>query len=135
MTADVKLLKLPDSLKMPLVLDESIYDYARANVAHHTAAQAAENKRLRVEVRNLRDDAHRRSSEIAALGDAVQHWMKRAERLAEAGRRVTAAFSALGDSSCITAAAIKRRECEAAMLAFDALLRDQEGPTRETASA
>lgn len=54
----------------------------------------------------------------------------RAERLAEAGRRVTAAFRALGETTAWTRAAEQaRHECEAAMLALDDALRDhdQEG--------
>lgn len=52
----------------------------------------------------------------------------RAERLAEAGRRVTAAFRALGEATAWTRAAEQaRHECEAAMLALDAALEQEEG--------
>lgn len=54
--------------------------------------------------------------------------LEAAERVVEAGRRVTAAFRALGETTAWTRAAEQaRHECEAAMLALDAALEQEEG--------
>lgn len=52
-----------------------------------------------------------------------EYWKARAERLEKAGRRVTAAFRALGEATAWTREAERaRHECEAAMLALDAAI-------------
>ena len=73
-------------------------------------------------------------AEVAEYANTVQGYIDtiaeadaQAERLAGAGRRVTAAFRAHGEATPFTREGERtRRECEAAMLALDALLRDQE---------
>lgn len=72
MTADIELLPLPRTLQHADDADLAthVQDYARANVAHATAAKDAEIEALRV-----RADA--------MAGEAIKH-EARAERLAEA---------------------------------------------------
>ena len=123
----VPMLPLPAWGGAQIIPDNLIRDYARANVAHATAAKDAEIEALRAEVRRLNFEV-----DAAAIygDDRDAHYLQaetRAERLAEAGLRVTAAFRALGETTAWTRAAEKaRHECEAAMTDLDALLREQE---------
>ena len=128
MTTDVKLLPLPEpkvqhdalgGLYLPL----EVSDYARANMAE----LLAENERLRGEWLKALGLSMQAQAEAKELRGACDVYQARAERLAEAGRRVTAAFRALGETTAWTRSAEQaRHECEAAMLALDAAL-DQEG--------
>ena len=83
--------------------DETLTDYARANVAHATAAKDAEIERLRAEVRELRKRQAGWERHVAAAGceyvrdgehDALVN--RRAERLAEALRGMVSVFGASG---------------------------------------
>lgn len=83
MTADVELLPLPSVLlNWPHPTNHAaIRDYARANVLHHTAAQAAEIEALREQLDWMvqqNDDLLNEGRELTA----------RAERLAEALREI-----------------------------------------------
>jgi len=85
---DIKLLPLPEWMSTFIVPDEGkevgcdhrlsalMKDYARANVAHATAAKDAEIERLRVDV-----EAWKASHSL--LTDTCHHFQARAERLAE----------------------------------------------------
>ena len=64
---------------------------------------------------------------VRACDSDLHAMQRRAERLAEAGRRVTAAFRAHGEASPFTRQAERtRHECEAAMLSLADALRDHE---------
>ena len=89
MTADIDLLPLPEAeyslspYGEPCLYDsEQLADYARANVAHATAAKDAEIEALRV-----RADA--------MAGEAIKH-EARAERLADALRDAAEALQVAG---------------------------------------
>ena len=81
-------------------------------------------------LRAERDAAFRMSRCECASDECCANLVKhqqRAERLAEAGRRVTAAFRAHGEASSFTRQAERtRHECEAAMLSLADALRDHE---------
>lgn len=67
-------------------------------------------------------------SDLADYMQAANYEATRAERLSEAGRRVTAAFRAHGESVPFTREADRtRHECEAAMIALDAALEQEKG--------
>lgn len=113
MTADVELLPLPDELACDLIdyadrecktrpsrlaIEHAIQRYARANVAHATAAMDAEIEALRAEVEALKDAAHMANG---TAGLAMKHRdmaEARAERLAEALRRY-----GVHDQACVAA--------------------------------
>lgn len=87
MTADTKLLPLPEKVEVDKHLPtgvriyaydaNTLKDYARANVAHATAPLQAEIEALRVEV------AAQRTRADAMAGEAIKH-ESRADRLAYA---------------------------------------------------
>lgn len=84
--ADVEVLPLPDWGGAQIIPDNLIRDYARACVAHATAAKDAEIEELRAEVRRLNFEV-----DAAAIygDDRDAHYLQaetRAERLAEALR-------------------------------------------------
>ena len=86
--ADVEVLPLPDWGGAQIIPDNLIRDYARANVAHATAAKDAEIEALRAEVRRLNFEV-----DAAAIygDDRDAHYLQaetRAERLAEALREM-----------------------------------------------
>src|SRR5690606_34586964 len=100
-------------------------DEIDAAVAHAIAPLQAEIEALRAE----RDAAFRMSRCECASDECCANLVKhqqRAERLAEAGRRVTAAFRAHG-SNITPDGGRTRAECEAAMLALDAALEQEAG--------
>ena len=104
----------------------TVAERAEAAIAMSEAAAALEAAREEVRRLNFEVDA------AAIYGDDRDaHYLQaetKAERLAEAGLRVTAAFRALGETTAWTRAAEKaRHECEAAMTDLDDLLREQEG--------
>lgn len=98
MTADVELLPLPWSDVQPngrrwlFKLEDRprVEDYARANVAHATAAKDAEIEALRAEVERLQsiNSGLCRKSNYYLIDSA--RWQERAERLAEALRPLAA---------------------------------------------
>ena len=100
--ADIELLPLPDWGGAQIIPDNLIKDYALANVAHATAP-------LQAEIEALRAKWIRAEEQLAACDSDLHEMQRRAERLAEAVRRVTAAFRAHGEAS---------HECEAAMLSL-----------------
>ena len=84
----VPMLPLPDWGGAQIIPDNLIRDYARANVAHATAAKDAEIEALRAEVRRLNFEV-----DAAAIygDDRDAHYLQaetRAERLAEALREM-----------------------------------------------
>ena len=114
MASNVKLLPMPANPFGGCVPAEEMRKWCRACVEANTEA-------LRAEVDEWRQAAITQSGEMFREKD-------RAERLAEAGRRVTAAFRAHGEASPFTRQAERtRHECEAAMLALDAALEQEEG--------
>ena len=126
----VPMLPLPDWGGAQIIPDNLIRDYARANVAHATAAKDAEIEALRAGVRRLNFEV-----DAAAIygDDRDAHYLQaetRAERLAEALRDtreyVTAALQAqreafAGHEDCSDIPGI-----EADLHKIDALLREQE---------
>ena len=113
----------------------------RANVIHHTAPLQYALDNAARDIKTLREvrDAHiaeiealrawwiRAEGQLAACDSDLHAMQRRAERLAEAGRRVTAAFRAHGEASSFTRQAERtRHECEAAMLSLADALRDHE---------
>ena len=99
MTADVELLRMPDLLKVWVgahACDKAdtahaarmVTDYARANVLHHTAAQAAEIEALRAEVDRLNDLCNGLHRSLIDSQAGYVHYRDRAERLAEALREL-----------------------------------------------
>ena len=127
MTADIELLPLPEAeyrlspYGEPCLHDsEQLADYARACVSHATAAKDAEIERLRAEREVIGAEAVKYAGKSGRLEAKVY-------LLAEAGRRVTAAFRAHGESSPFTRQAERtRHECEAAMLSLADALRDHD---------
>lgn len=83
MSTDIELLPLPRTLQHADDADLAahVQDYARANVAHHTAKLQAEIEALRAEVATW-EGLH--ASEVQVR----QRWQARAERLAEALREL-----------------------------------------------
>jgi len=138
MAADVDLLPLPYeecNVRYGYYAD-TVTDYARACVEHNVRRMAAvdplavlaraQQAEARVEALRAEGDEWRQAA-ITQSGEMFRE-KDRAERLAEAGRRVTAAFRAHGEASPFTRQAERtRHECEAAMLALDAALEQEEG--------
>ena len=119
MTADVELLPLPSPLSLTLsVTDRArVYAYARANVLHHTAAQAAEIEALRAE----RDEWRRFATGNRELW---QQQVYKSERLAEALRVIAEPL----DCGCKPCHGSCRHDAWEWMqeVAINALLREQE---------
>ena len=94
MTSNVNLLPLPEKVEVDKHLPtgvriyaydkNTLKDYARANVEHHTAAHAAEIEALRAEVGELHMHANQRDQYAVEKAAQALDWKKRAERLAEA---------------------------------------------------
>lgn len=94
MTAEIELLPLPEWMSrytIPsddfecgevVMLDDRMHDYARENVAHHTAALQAEIEGLRAEVDALRLNAASVQPELVAVAlaacdavdDLIEKW-------------------------------------------------------------
>ena len=132
MTSNVKLLPLPkwmESFVIPgdahgdQTLSDRMTAYALANVLHHTAPLRYALGNAALSIKSLRGVMDSHAAEIEALraerevivAEAVKYADKsgrleaKVDRLAEAGRMVTAAFRAHGEAS---------HECEAAMLSL-----------------
>lgn len=91
-TSNVKLLPLPEpsgDYTNPYDGD-GLENYARANVAHATAAKDAEIEALRAEVADLRGKWSHAESNLAACDSDLRVFQQRAERLAEALREALA---------------------------------------------
>ena len=101
MTADIELLPLPEGVDVIFSPDgngaaldvftpEQVQDYARANVAHATAAKDAEIEALRAEVGQEQDYAAGAARRVLMAQIAQRRAEARAERLAEALRLIAA---------------------------------------------
>ena len=134
MTSNVKLLPLPAEIRARDFKWAAVEVYALANVLHHTAPLRYALDNAARSIKSMRGVMDSHAAEIVALRAEVRtlvrqngEWQARVERLAEAGRRVTAAFRAHGEASSFTRQAERtRHECEAAMLSLDAALRDHD---------
>ena len=127
MTADTKPVALPELPKAVRMSSDQAFMGYTADQMRAYAEQAIDA--LRAEVETLHDglDYLRQMQGVPDVL-ALRAKADRAERLAEAGRRVTAAFRALGETTAWTRAAEQARyECEAAMLALDAALEQEAG--------
>lgn len=92
MTTEIELLPLPEGESSSFgnyeVHDnETMIEYARANVAHATAAKDAEIERLRTEIESLRAEVAEWKRVASAQAELHGESEARAERLAEALRR------------------------------------------------
>ena len=118
--ADVELLPLPEPFtyvfpnieRNPLFHIKHMQDYARANVAHHTAAQAAKIEALQEQLNWVVKENDRLLAEGSEL-------TARAERLADALREASGQVRELCD--CYGHA-----YPEASFARYDALLQEQE---------
>lgn len=86
--ADVEVLPLPDWGGAQIIPDNLIRDYARANVAHFTAAKDADVEALRAEVERLTALTGGVEVQRDANWQAYSDEKARAERLAEALRGI-----------------------------------------------
>ena len=94
MAADVELLPLPEWTRrddagqnmVPSEIRVAVSNYARANVLHHTTAQAAEIEALRAERNKFRNEYIALWADFGGESEARSHAEARAERLAEALR-------------------------------------------------
>lgn len=96
MTTDIELLPLPPLYIAPSVepvdypnVAQALMDYARANVAHATAAKDAEIERLRALLLEACDDGDEADADLLATLERARTAEARAERLAEALREIT----------------------------------------------
>ena len=113
---------LPTGVRIYAYDADTLRTYARANVLHHTAPLRYALDNAAREIKTLRGVRDAQAAEIEALRAEVERltgclatananheqferqWSlerDRAERLAEAGRRVTAAFRAHGEASAM----------------------------------
>ena len=118
MTSNVELLPLPEEEAIGWTQAwsyDQMRDYARANVLHNTAPLRYALDNAARSIKTLREVRDAQAAEIEALwaelevicAEAVKYADKsgrleaKVDRLAEAGRRVTAAFRAHGEASAM----------------------------------
>lgn len=102
--------------------DAKIAQLEKANEQLH-----AHGERMHAEIEALRAEVNTAKGQAEFYRTERNKNQRKAERLAEAGRRVTSAFRAHGEAHPFTRENERtRHECEAALIALDAALRDHD---------